>query len=61
MARGGAREGAGRPIGSVSGKPLKEGRIVIACLKEEELKIKEMAKASGKSISRFIVDKILSE
>lgn len=59
---GGVREGQGRPKGSKNkrkGTDLKEGRIVIACTEDEMNKIKELAKKSGKSISRFVVEKIL--
>lgn len=57
---GGARPGAGRKKGSFIGDAPKTGRIVIACTKDEELRIKEHARESGKSVSRFIVDEILS-
>lgn len=61
MARGGTRENAGRPKGSVSDKPKADGRIVISCLKEEEKLIKELAKENSKSVSRYIVDIICNK
>lgn len=57
--RGGKRPGAGRKKGSFIGEGPKTGRIVVACTKEEEEKIKDLAKEAGVSISRFIVDSIL--
>lgn len=57
---GGARSGAGRKIGSTSKGEHKTGRIVISCLKSDEDKIKELAKASGKNVSQFIIDYILN-
>lgn len=52
--RGGAREGAGRPKGS--GKGLKRVSFSVSCQPEELEKIKELAKASGKTTSRFLID-----
>lgn len=57
--RGGARANSGRPKGSYTGGAPKSGRIVILCTAEEDEKLRAMALASGKSISRFIVDSIL--
>ena len=64
MAKGGYHEGAGRPVGTTGAyktpEEKKEGRIVIACKVDEMNKIKELAKASGKTTSRFFVDTILN-
>lgn len=60
---GGKRVGAGRPVGSTgsykSPEEKKDGRIVVVCTEDEMNQIKELAKASGKTVSRFIVDEIL--
>ena len=60
---GGKRQGAGRPVGTKGSYKddtvKKNGRIVVACTEDEMTQIKDLAKASGKSVSRFIVDKIL--
>ncbi len=65
MAKGGYREGSGRPVGTTGAyktpEEKKDGRIVIACKVDEMNKIKELAKASGKTVSRFIVDTILNK
>ena len=61
MARGGAREGAGRPKGTISKKPKAEGRIVVSCLKEEEQEIKRLAQESGKNLSRYVLDILLAK
>lgn len=56
---GGARAGAGRKTGSTADGEHKTGRIVISCFKSEEEKIKELAKQSGKSVSRFVLDNLI--
>ncbi|SPT67594.1 Uncharacterised protein [Anaerobiospirillum thomasii] len=61
MARGGSREGAGRPKGTISNKPKAEGRIVVSCLKEEEQEIKRLAQESGKNLSRYVLDILLAK
>lgn len=61
--RGGIRQGQGRPKGSKnkhSGLASKGGRLVISCSESEMNQIKEMAKDSGKTISRFVIERILS-
>lgn len=58
---GGARIGAGRPKGTFSKSEKASGRIVIACLESEVLKIKELAAKSGKNVSRYLVDLALSQ
>lgn len=53
---GGAREGAGRKIGSTkNGTGYKTGRIVISCTKDQELEIKNAAKREDKKINDFIL------
>ena len=63
--RGGYREGAGRPVGTTGpNKALelkKSGRIVVVCTEDEMNQIKELAKSSDKTTSRFIVDTILKK
>lgn len=62
--RGGHREGAGRPVGSTGPNKApelkKSGRIVVVCTEDEMNQIKELAKSSDKTTSRFIVDTILN-
>ena len=61
--RGGYREGAGRPVGTTGHNKAPElkklGRIVVVCTEDEMNQIKELAKSSDKTTSRFIVDTIL--
>lgn len=63
--RGGYREGAGRPVGTTGPNKApelkKSGRIVVVCTKDEMNQIKELAKSSDKTTSRFIVDTILKK
>lgn len=66
MPRGGYRQGGGRPKGSPN-KGTELGRktifksVTISGSPEEVEKIKQLAEASGKSVSRFIIERILSE
>ena len=66
MPRGGYREGAGRPKGSPN-KGTELGRktvfksITISGSPEEVERIRQLAESSGKSVSRFIIERILSE
>lgn len=53
--RGGARPGAGRPAGSVTGKPGRK-QVQISMQPEEFEKIKELAELQGKNVSRFLID-----
>lgn len=61
---GGKRAGQGRPKGSPN-KGTELGRktifasVTISGSPEEVAKIKELAKESGKSVSRFIIESIL--
>ncbi len=58
---GGKRVNSGRPKGSLGKGEHKTGRLVISCLESEELKIKELAKASGKNVSRYLVGLALEQ
>ncbi len=62
--RGGYREGAGRPVGTTGPNKApelkKSGRIVVVCTEDEMNQIKELAKSSDKTTSRFILDTILN-
>lgn len=59
---GGYREGAWRPVGTTGPNKVpelkKSGRIVVVCTEDEMNQIKELAKSSDKTTSRFIVDTI---
>lgn len=61
MPRGGKREGAGRPFGTLKGRTVEYKTISISALPEEVEQIKELAKKSGKSVSRFLIELALSE
>lgn len=65
MAKGGYREGSGRPVGTTGPNKVpelkKSGRIVVVCTEDEMNQIKELAKSSDKTTSRFIVDTILNK
>lgn len=55
--RGGKRSGAGRPVGTTGPNKApelkKSGRIVVVCTEDEMNQIKELAKSSDKTTSRF--------
>ena len=63
--RVGYRKGAGRPVGTTGPNKApelkKSGRIVVVCTEDEMNQIKELAKSSDKTTSRFIVDTILKK
>lgn len=64
MARGGKREGAGRPKGVLNktkrpAETLRTARIVISCTDDEKASLKAMADAQGKKITEFILDALL--
>ncbi len=66
MARGGYREGGGRPKGSPNkgtelGRKTQFKTISVSGYPEEIEAIKELAKNAGKSVSRFIVETILNK
>ena len=53
---GGAREGAGRKKGSTTlGIGYKNGRVVISCTKDEENKVKLLAKEAQMNVSDFVL------
>ena len=60
---GGKRAGAGRPIGSVGSYKTENDkatkRLVICCTELEYNQIKELAKIENKSVSQFILKKVL--
>lgn len=59
--RGGARAGAGRKKGSVSCGEKKIFKTVSISGTPEELeKLKNFAKQSGKTVSRFVLDNLLN-
>lgn len=64
MASGGLREGSGRPKGAKNKTPA-QGRktlfknITVSGSPEEIEQLKKLAEASGKSLSRFVLDSLL--
>lgn len=63
MSRGGKREGAGRPQGTVSEKPelLKNKIFTTRCTEEEYEQIKKYAAQENKNLSTYIMDKALKK
>ena len=61
MARGGKREGAGRPVGTKTGRTVEYKTISISALPEEVKIIKEAAKKAGKTVSRYLIELVLSD
>ena len=55
--KGGKRVGAGRPVGTT--KSVIAKRITITIYPDEEEIIKKLAKESGKSVSRYLIEKAL--
>ncbi len=55
--KGGKRIGAGRPVGTT--KEITAKRITITIYPEEEIKLKELAKENGKSLSRYLIETAL--
>lgn len=53
--KGGKREGAGRPKGSLSPHP-KDNVVWVRVTDEEKAQIEAQAKLAGKSVSRYLVD-----
>ena len=51
MARGGKREGAGRPAGTKTGRTVEYKTISIAALPEEIAAIKLAAEKAGKTVN----------
>lgn len=60
MPRGGKREGAGRPVGTTRGHTVEYKTVSISALPQEVERIKELARESGKTVSRYLVDLALS-
>jgi len=61
MARGGKREGAGRPVGTKTGRTVEYKTISISALPEEVEIIKEAAKKAGKTVSRYLIELVISD
>ena len=60
MARGGKREGAGRPVGTKRGRTVEYKTISISARPEEVEAIREAARIAGKTVSRYLVELALS-
>lgn len=66
MPRGGYREGGGRPKGSPNkgtelGRKTQFKNLSVSGYPEEIEEIKKLAKESGKSVSKFIIESILKK
>ena len=61
MARGGKREGAGRPAGTKTGRTIEYKTISISALPEEIAAIKLAAEKAGKTVSRYLVELALNQ
>ena len=61
VARGGKREGAGRPVGTKTGRTVEYKTISISALPEEVEIIKEAAKKAGKTVSRYLIELVISD
>lgn len=61
MARGGKREGAGRPAGTKTGRNVEYKTISISALPEEIAAIKLAAEKAGKTVSRYLVELALNQ
>ena len=61
MARGGKREGAGRPAGTKTGRTVVYKTISISALPEEIAAIKLAAEKAGKTVSRYLVELALNQ
>ena len=61
MARGGKREGAGRPAGTKTGGTVEYKTISISALPEEIAAIKLAAEKAGKTVSRYLVELALNQ
>lgn len=59
MPRGGKREGAGRPVGTKTGRNVEYKTISISARPEEVEALKEAARKAGKTVSRFVLDAAL--
>lgn len=61
MARGGKREGAGRPTGTKTGRTVEYKTISISALPEEIAAIKMAAEKAGKTVSSYLVELALNQ
>lgn len=61
MARGGKREGVGRPAGTKTGRTVEYKTISISALPEEIAAIKLAAEKAGKTVSRYLVELALNQ
>lgn len=61
MARGGKREGAGRPAGTKTGRTVEYKTISISAIPEEIAAIKLAAEKAGKTVSRYLVELALNQ
>lgn len=61
MARGGKREGAGRPAGTKTGRTVEYKTISISALPEEIAAVKLAAEKAGKTVSRYLVELALNQ
>ena len=61
MARGGKREGAGRPAGTKTGRTVEYKTISISALPEEIAAIKLAAEKARKTVSRYLVELALNQ
>lgn len=61
MARGGKREGAGRPAGTKTGRTVEYKTISISALPEEIAAIKLAAEKAEKTVSRYLVELALNQ
>ena len=59
--KGGERKGAGRKPGSTNKekKPGKDAFLHIRCFPSEKMKIQELAKSAGVSVSDFVLSRAL--
>ena len=60
MARGGKREGAGRPVGTKRGRTVEYKTISISARPKEVEAIRESARIAGKTVSRYLVELALA-
>ncbi len=56
--RGGKRKGAGRPVGTKKNNLTK--KMTITIYPSEQETIKQLAEKAGKTVSRFLIESVLS-
>lgn len=59
MARGGKREGSGRPVGTTI-ENAKSESVQIRLTKEQKQALKQMAEESGMTVSELIISKVFN-